>query len=216
MEGSLKETKQVSLFAECISTTNENDPEISNPIYHFYLALKGAPQGIKAEHGDWFYQCYHSRKKTLRITKKMKYNLNGKVYIPSVNLSAFGLIFLILSGLLENLRSCSPNMFKFYSYLKDCTPQVPLSMEKEKIMSDDIELLSVKLAEITSHNAMTLVNSHSRIYSCSNRRKLQYTKFLFVIMFSVLLSLFRNHGTRTNSNTCWPGGSSHQTNHLIK
>ena len=152
VEGSSKETKQVSLFAECISTTNQNDLEISNPIYHFYLALQGAPQGIKAEHGDRFYQCYHGRKKILKVTKKMKYNLNGKVYVPSVNLSAFGLIFLILSGLTENLRSCSPDMFKFYSYLKDHAPQVPLSTKDKKIASGDIELSSAKLAEITQRH----------------------------------------------------------------
>jgi hypothetical protein len=45
-------------------------------------------------------------------------------------------------------------MFKFYSYLKDHAPQVPLSTEEKKIVSGDIELLSVKLAEITQcHDA---------------------------------------------------------------
>jgi hypothetical protein len=45
-------------------------------------------------------------------------------------------------------------MFKFYSYLKDCAVQVPLLTEEKKIASGDIELSSVKLAEITQcHNA---------------------------------------------------------------
>ena len=138
---------------------------MSNPIYHFYQALQGAPQGVKAESGDRFYQCYHGRKKILRVTKKMKYNLNGEGYVPSVNLSMFGLIFLILSGLIGNLRSCSHDMFKFYSYLKDCAPQVPLLTEEKKIASGDIELSSAKLAEITQcHDArqQTLKNVFAR------------------------------------------------------
>ena len=90
----------------------------------------------------------------MRVTKKMKYNLNGKVHLPSVNLNAFGLIFLILSGLIGNLRTCAPDIFKFYSYLKDRAPQVPLSTEEKKIASGDIELSSAKLAEITQcHDA---------------------------------------------------------------
>jgi hypothetical protein len=39
-------------------------------------------------------------------------------------------------------------MFKFYSYLKDRTPQVPLSPKERKIASGEIELSSVKLAEV--------------------------------------------------------------------
>ena len=125
---------------------------MSNPIYHFYQALQGAPQGIKAESGDRFYQCHHGRKKILRVMKKIKYNLNGEGYVPSVNLSVFGLIFLILSGLIGNLRSCSHDMFKFYSYLKDHAPQVSLLTEEKKIASGKIERSSAKLAEIMQHH----------------------------------------------------------------
>jgi hypothetical protein len=43
-------------------------------------------------------------------------------------------------------------MFKFYCYLKDRTPQVPLSPEERKIASGEIELSSVKLAEVTQRH----------------------------------------------------------------
>jgi hypothetical protein len=43
-------------------------------------------------------------------------------------------------------------MFKFYSYLKDRSPQVQLSQEEKKIASGDIELSSAKLAEFTQRH----------------------------------------------------------------
>jgi len=53
-----------------------------------------------------------------------------------------------LSGLIGNLRSCAPDMFKFFCYLKDRAPHVPLSPEEKKIASGKIKLSSNKLAEI--------------------------------------------------------------------
>ncbi|KAF8224541.1 hypothetical protein L208DRAFT_1015671, partial [Tricholoma matsutake] len=106
-----------------------------NPIYYFYNTLKSTPHNIKAEEGDRFYQCYHGSKKILRVTKKMRNNLNGKVH-----------------SLIGNLRTCSPDMFKFYSYLKDCALQVLLSPEEKKIASGEIKLSSTKLAEFTQHH----------------------------------------------------------------
>jgi len=53
-----------------------------------------------------------------------------------------------LSGLIRNLRSCAPDMFKFFCYLKAHTPHAPLSPEEKKITSGEIELSSDKLAEI--------------------------------------------------------------------
>ncbi|KAH9976982.1 hypothetical protein BJV74DRAFT_798626 [Russula compacta] len=69
--------------------------QTSNLIYYFYKALQSALHGIDTEEGDKFYQCYHGRRK---IMEKMRNNLNG---------------------LIGNLRTCLPDMFKFYSYLKD-------------------------------------------------------------------------------------------------
>jgi len=43
-------------------------------------------------------------------------------------------------------------MFKFYSYLKERVPQVPLSPEEIKIASGDIELSLAKLAEFTQRH----------------------------------------------------------------
>lgn len=39
-------------------------------------------------------------------------------------------------------------MFKFYCYLKDRVPQVPLSPEEKKIASGEIGISSTKLAEL--------------------------------------------------------------------
>jgi len=38
-------------------------------------------------------------------------------------------------------------MFKFYCYLKDRTPHVPLSLEEKKIALGEIDLPTAKLAE---------------------------------------------------------------------
>jgi len=46
------------------------------------MVLSSAPQGIKAEEGDRFYQSYHGGRKVLRVTRKMRNNLNGIVYSP--------------------------------------------------------------------------------------------------------------------------------------
>ena len=53
-----------------------------------------------------------------------------------------------LSGLIGNLRTSSPDIFKFYCYLKDRVPHVPLSPEEKGIASGEIELSSAKLAEL--------------------------------------------------------------------
>jgi hypothetical protein len=53
----------------------------------------------------------------------------------------------LFSGLIGNLRMCSPEMFKFYCYLKDHAPHVLLSPEEKKIASGKIDLPTVKLAE---------------------------------------------------------------------
>jgi len=53
-----------------------------------------------------------------------------------------------LSGLIGNLRTSSPDIFKFYSYLKDRVPHVLLSPEEKRIASGKIELSSAKLGEL--------------------------------------------------------------------
>jgi len=53
-----------------------------------------------------------------------------------------------LSGLIGNLRTSSPDAFRFYCYLKDRVPHVPLSPEEKKMASGEIELSSAKLAEL--------------------------------------------------------------------
>jgi hypothetical protein len=116
----------------------------------------------------------------------MKYNLNGKVYIPSVNLCAFGLIFLNLSELIGNLRSCLPDMFKFYSYIKDCAPQVLLLMEEKKIALGDIELSFVKLAKIMQcHNTCQ--------QSLKNEFAWQQEKATVSYIYSIMLSFSVYH-----------------------
>jgi hypothetical protein len=129
----------------------------------------------------------------------MKHSFNGRVYVPFVNLSVVELIFLILSGLIGNLRSCSLNMFKFYSYLKDCEPQVPLSMEEKKIASGDIEILPVKLAKITQcHDAhqQLLKNAFAQ-----QQEKAAVSHIYYVVIFC-LLSLFRSPEFRKSLTTC--------------
>src|SRR6266581_6408149 len=64
------------------------------------------------------------------------------------SLNSTHMISAYLSGLVGNLRTCSPDMFKFYCYLKDRVPHVPLSPEEKKIASGEIELSSTKLAEL--------------------------------------------------------------------
>ncbi|KAI0282676.1 hypothetical protein BC826DRAFT_921532 [Russula brevipes] len=138
MDGSSKETKQVS-------------PLTSNPIYYFYEAIHSAPQGIKAEEGDKFYQCYHGGRKILRVTKKMRYNLNEDMVVRSKRR--------------WNLKSCSPDMFKFYSYLRDRATHIPLSPEEKGIALGKIELSAAKLAEFTQrHDAhqQSLKNAFAR------------------------------------------------------
>ena len=82
MDGSTKEkNKQVSLRVGYISMTDIID-QTSNPIYHFYRVLSSAPQGTKAEEGDRFYQSYHGAKKIMRVTRKIRNNLNGMVFSP--------------------------------------------------------------------------------------------------------------------------------------
>jgi hypothetical protein len=53
-----------------------------------------------------------------------------------------------LLGLVEHLRTLSPNLFKCYPCLKDCILQVPLSAEEKSITSSEIRLTSKKLAEL--------------------------------------------------------------------
>ena len=81
----------------------------------------------------------------------MKYSLNGIVYSLCLPISNF-IIHAYLPGLVGNLKTLSPDLFKFYSCLKDCIPQVPLSPEEKSIACSEIELSSKKLAE--------LVNAH--------------------------------------------------------
>ena len=83
----------------------------------------------------------------MRVTKNMKYSLNGIVYSLCLSMSNF-IICAYLLGLVGHLRTSSPDLFKFYSCLKGRIPQVPLSAEEKSITSGKIELTSKKLAEL--------------------------------------------------------------------
>jgi len=70
-----------------------------------------------------------------------------------------------LSGLIGNLRMSSPDAFRFYCYLKDHVLHVLLSPEEKKIASGEIELSSMKLAELgKAHEAhqQSLKNAFSQ------------------------------------------------------
>ena len=80
-------------------------------------------------------------------------------YIPTYIICAY------LSGLVGNLKTSSPELFKFYSYLKDRVPQVPLSPEEERIASGEVELSSTKFAGLVkAHGAhqVSLKNAFAR------------------------------------------------------
>jgi hypothetical protein len=79
----------------------------------------------------------------------MKYSLNGIVYSLCLSISNF-IICAYLPGLIGNLKTSSPNLFTFYSCLKDHIPQVPLLPEEKSIASGKIELSSKKLAELVN------------------------------------------------------------------
>jgi len=107
------------------------------------------PQGIKAEDGDRFYQSYHGRRKILRVTKKIRYCIVSTVQsIIYAFLHPTYIIRAYLSGLVGNLKTSSLEVFKFYGYLKDHVPQVPLLPEEKRIASSEVELSSAKLAEL--------------------------------------------------------------------
>jgi hypothetical protein len=83
----------------------------------------------------------------------MKYSLNGIVYPLCLPISNF-IIHAYLPGLVGNLKTLSPNLFTFYSCLKDRIPQVPLLPEEKSIASSEIGLLSKKLAKLmNAHDA---------------------------------------------------------------
>ena len=48
-----------------------------NPIYYFYESVALGPDSNAGKPSDKFYQCCHGGKKVLKITKKMKNNLNS-------------------------------------------------------------------------------------------------------------------------------------------
>ena len=171
MDGSSKETKQVSLLVKYISTTQKIHPKTSNPIYYFYKAVQDAPQGIKAEDGDKFYQCYYGGRKILRVTKKMRNNLNGMFYAPRVtefNLSTFGVIIQALSGISELLcLTCSSSIL---------TSEIVSRMHRSRLRRNKLHQArsSSRLRNLLSlHNVTMLINSPSRMHLPGNRRKLQ-------------------------------------------
>jgi len=69
--------------------------------------------------------------------------------VPSIIYASLHSTYIIcayLSGLVGNLKTSSPEVFKFYSYLKDCVPPQPLLPEEKRIASSKVELSSTKLA----------------------------------------------------------------------
>ena len=107
-------------------------------------------------------------------------------YAPRVtefNLSTFGVIIQALSGISELLR-----LFKFYSYLRDRVPHVPLSPEEKQIASGEIELSSSKLAEFTQrHDAhqQSLKNAFAR----QQEKAAVSSTFFHVVVFFLPLYL---------------------------
>lgn len=163
------------------------------------------------EEGDRFYQCYYGRKKILRVTKKIRYSLNSMVHSPWFTTFKLTRALAYLSGLIGNLKTCSPDIFTFYSYLKDCAVHVPLSWEEKKIAAGEIELPPSKLAQfmqcqdvcqLSLMNTLVLQQEKaavSGILSCGH--------YLFIV-------IFRNLETKKNLRSCWPSGSSPLINHL--
>jgi hypothetical protein len=119
----------------------------------------------------------------------MKYNLNGKVYISYYH-CWLKHVDTYLSGLIGNLRTCLPNMFKFYSYLKDYGPQVLLLTKEKKIASDNIKLSSAKLTKIMQcHDAHQ--QSLKNIFTWQQEKAivhniLLYGHFLFTVSSETL------------------------------
>jgi len=77
--------------------------------------------------------------------------------VPSIIYASLHSTYIIcayLSGLVGNLKTLSPEVFKFYSYLKDCVPPQPLLPEEKHIASGKVELSSMKLAGLVkAHGA---------------------------------------------------------------
>ncbi|KAF9455310.1 hypothetical protein BDZ94DRAFT_814316 [Collybia nuda] len=85
-----------------------------NPIYHFYEEVARDAAGKLRESGDKHYKCYHGGRKVLTITSAMKSSLNG---------------------LIGNLKTCSPTMYRFYLVLKNRSPAEPTTEEEVQIAS---------------------------------------------------------------------------------
>lgn len=73
-----------------------------NPIYYFYEKVEHDAKGSVGNVGDKHYKCFHGNQKVLTITKAMKSSLNG---------------------LIGNLKSSSPTMFRLYMILKSRHPE---------------------------------------------------------------------------------------------
>ena len=88
--------------------------------------------------------------------------------VPSIIYASLHSTYIIrayLSGLVGNLKTSSPEVFKFYSYLKDHVPPQPLSPEEKRIASGKVELSSTKLAGLVKvHGAhqVSLKDSFAR------------------------------------------------------
>src|ERR1700759_2640564 len=112
----------------------------TNPIYYFYKPVALGPDGTAGEPGDKFYQCCHGGKKVLKITKKMRNNLNGKSGMHFSHVMS-PLTTVRLIGLIGNLKACAPDMFNFFGYLKDRPSNLPI-MQEEKDIASGIKMLT--------------------------------------------------------------------------
>ena len=86
-----------------------------NPIYLFYEQVDVNQDREVGEEGDKHYKCYHGSRKTLTITKNMKFSLNGMfkfvIYISVDHLTR-------CQGLIGHLKTLFPHMYQLYLVLK--------------------------------------------------------------------------------------------------
>jgi hypothetical protein len=114
-----------------------------NPIYYFYEKVERDAKGSIGNVGDKHYKCCHGSRKVLTITKAMKSSLNGNflAFFPYAMFPAD------ITGLVGNLKSCSPSMFRLYSVLKSRRPEGHITQEEIEIASRKKPLTAEASAE---------------------------------------------------------------------
>jgi hypothetical protein len=123
------EKKQVRMLTIFFSAQSLKNQQITrNPIYYFYEKVERGANGTLGNMGDKHFRCHHGNKKILTITKAMHCSLNGLLmflYKKYVSPSS--------AGLIGNLKSCSPPMFRLYNILKERQDRKDGTISQEEI-----------------------------------------------------------------------------------